>query len=177
MALVIVIGEALGVSACVLPEDLHAPQEHAPHLLAALSTPEPGIVFSVARSAAGSPQSRQTFTTVVVDADDQVLLARAFVDGRYDRALALNNDRIPPAPPAITDGRRTHLFDIDGLCDAPVNNVLGRHVLEFYVSDNGFVGRGSDLRVPNPGGLRDSLLWVFNCVEPLPPSVEAGGAP
>ena len=55
--------------------------------------------------------------------------------------------------------------------------MLGRHVLEFYVSDNGFVGRGSDLRVPNPGGLRDSLLWVFNCVEPLPPSVEAGGAP
>lgn len=177
MALVIVIGGALGASACVLPEDLHAPQEHAPHLLAGDTTPAPARVFSYAQSTAGGARPRQNFNTIVVDTDDQVLHTRAFIDGRYDRALALNNDRVPPAPAGITDGSRSYFFTIEGLCDAQVNNELGRHVLELYVSDNGFVGRGSDLRVPNPGGLRDSLLWVFNCIEPLPPSVETGGAP
>lgn len=168
---------SLGGVGCVLPEDLHSPQEHAPHIVPEHTQPPPGKPFSLPQSATNGARESQTFTIIVIDPDDQELRTRAFIDGRYDRALALNNDRVDSPPPGILDGRRGYFFDVEALCDDKVNHELGRHVLELYVSDTGFVARGSDLRQPNPGGLRDSLLWVFNCIEPLPPALNDGAIP
>ncbi|MBK8480512.1 MAG: hypothetical protein IPL40_04985 [Proteobacteria bacterium] len=168
---------SFGGVGCILPEDLHSPQEHAPRIVPEHTQPPPDQVFSFPQSATSGPRPTQTFSTIVIDPDEQELRTRAFVDGRYDRALALNNDRVDSPPRGILDGRRGYFFDVEGLCDDKVNRELGRHVLELYVSDSGFVGRGSDLRQPNAGGLRDSLLWVFNCIEPLPPALEDGVTP
>lgn len=166
----------VGGSACVLPEDLNTPQEHAPRILLGQTQPPPRTVLSLHQSAANGSKQVQTFSTFVIDPDDQDLRARAFIDGRYERALALNNYEVGEPPRGFIDGRRSYFFDIEGLCDDKVNRELGRHVLEIYVSDTGFVGEASDLRVPNTGGLRDSVLWVFNCLEPLPAVLaEPGG--
>ena len=165
----------VGGSACVLPEDLHTPLEHAPRFVLGQTQPPPNTVLSLRQSAGSGSKQIQFFTTVVIDPDDQELRTRAFIDGRYERALALNNDEVGEPSRGFIDGRRSYFVEIEGLCDDKVNRELGRHVLELYVSDTGFVGRASDLRVPNTGGLRDSVLWVFNCLEPLPAVLDEPG--
>jgi hypothetical protein len=149
---------AASLCGCVIPADIEPPDESRPQFQIQLTVPNPSIVQTITQSG-GSEVVVSRFNVAVVDPDSPTLRARAFIDGRYDAVL-------PDLVDQVVESNRGNLLEISGMCDEKVDFELGAHTLELYVSDGGFVDTGTDLRLPQPGGQRDNLLWRFVCVAP-----------
>lgn len=157
----VVISAISGGLGCVVPVDIEAPQQHRPEVLLDLTQPDPREVITVTQESADPVQ----LVVFVNDEDDQTLTVRLFIDGKYDQPIDPRTNTMPPDP---SGPRRAYVLPFGGLCDAFVDFELGSHTLEVFFSDEGFVEAGGDLRIPNPGGQRDSVLWRFECLEALP---------
>lgn len=148
---------------CVIPADIEPATSEGPWIDVDLTIPDPRDVKSYAQ---GQTEAVK-FSVNVGEPNGQLITARVFVDAQYDAPIDPEPNSISPNPDSPNTGVG-YVFSLRGLCDELVDYELGRHILELYISDNGFWDQGTDLRVVNPGGFRNNVLWRFNCVEPLP---------
>lgn len=148
---------------CIVPPHLEqesdAGMNHRPSIITLLTSPPIGPMTWY-QSSSGSPLPlSKGFNVAVRDLDRQVIHVRMFLGGKYNQKLPLSSDR--------TQGGsvdQAAIFEVSGLCDNLVDNKIGRHVLELYVSDSGFSDTGTDLRVPVQGGQTDNIFWDLNCI-------------
>lgn len=155
---------------CVVPQDLEVQSEGntRPKILSDGTTPELGKKFTEFRTESLSPTlNKEYFTVVIREPDEQTLKIRVFLNGDYTKLIQISQDTLPYSP-EISEEDRAIPFYIEGLCDegAPKTDD-GPHVLEIYVSDEGFLDGAADLREPGPYGLRDNALWRFGCEDPV----------
>ena len=132
---------------------------HRPQILVQLCTPSPFGTITARQTKSGDTPEKQGFTIAVKDSDKQVLFFRMFVNAVY-------TSRVPISQSQSSGGleRQSIIFDVDGICDSVVNNVLGNHNLELYVSDSKFLDSGADLRMSMNGGMRDNVYWTLSCM-------------
>jgi len=144
----------LALGGCVIPPDLQLMQDGgvantAPWIKTAVTTPRPNT--TVLHRKKDDPL---VFAVSLVDDEKQVLSLRFFKDREYATEVQISRD-------TTTGGvvEQDVIFTISGFCDqAPFPKLL-----ELYVSDNGFVSSGSDLRKVNEGGLSTSTGWDLTC--------------
>lgn len=166
MALIAVSGLA-----CVIPPQMDLESGNTPPLVVpqgTFPTPDPRdkYIVTVNQTAAGKPKVVTTFTIRFRDPDPEDVTLRAFLDADYSKFV--EEKRVGP----VSSGDRSAAIDIVGLCDDLVNNSLGLHDFEVYLSDTGFVDQGVDLRdtAVSEGrkGSRDHARWRVDCVPPQP---------
>jgi len=157
---------ALGAG-CVVPPPIDVDTtdgggtNHPPRLRWDVTLPRLGDKsLTVHQTATGKPAVTQPFSVAFVDVDRQVVSVRFFINKNYKSAIA---DRQSPVP---SDDFNGVFIEIPGLCDQYVNSVIDNYDLEVYISDKGFVDKGDDLRVINPGGYRDNGHWTLVCKAP-----------
>jgi hypothetical protein len=168
-----VLAAALGTG-CLIPPPLELEGSdgglnHRPKIEYDLTTPAVDQPKSIKQTAPGKTPAPVPFIVFLTDPDPQTLFLHVFING------SLRGYKIPiwsdQAPPTAT-GKRGFTVDFGGICDEPANFELGRHDLEFYFSDSGFLAEG-ERREPNPGGQVVSILWQLNC-DPWAQSLDGG---
>jgi hypothetical protein len=122
--------------------------------------------LTIRQTPPGATPEKTTFTLTVYDPDSSTLYARLFIGGfPYDDFVFQREEdnctSVNPKGCAIR-------YDVEGLCDEPVNHVPGPHVLEAYIVDQPWVDTDpDDLRKTKPGGFRTDITWRLDCTEPL----------
>jgi hypothetical protein len=151
------------MTACLIPPTYEEPVDsganHSPSILRTATLPPLGEQLSLYQG-----QSKSFFVWVD-DPDDQELTFRMFLQRKWDKLVPLSKDRIEKS----TSSRKALSFEVTGLCDVLVNNVLADYDLEIYVSDGGFVESGKDLRETPVGALRNNDGWTLSCLAPTGP--------
>ena len=165
------------MSACVIPQAIEIQDDNTPPRIDLSNTnPERGTIGDPGtdvKQSAGQPRDTTSFTVAVNDPDDEDIAMRLFVDGDYATFWAENTVGPTERQP------RLGLMQVDGLCDEVVQFELGRHSVEVWVSDAGFVSSGPFLNLPavtDDGRLggRDSVTWMVECVFPGQPPGDGG---
>lgn len=149
---------------CVIPphleDEFDAGGNRRPQVRWEVTMPKIGDLILNQSNNPQSPQSK-AFNVGLEDPDSrQPLYVRLFLDGNY-QSYVYDTEVAPK------EGLRGCAFELRGLCDQMVNFVLGRHMLELYVSDETFVTEGEDLRVISFGGQRDNITWQLSCLPRL----------
>jgi len=157
----LLITAALVTSGCFVPPPLELEADgggsSAPTLLPGSTTPDVGKPFTWEQKA-----EPRDFNLALYDPDSPTLYVRAFIDGYpYSK----------PVGSSMVDGcSEKNRFcgagiSVVGLCDEQVNNVLGPHLIEFWVADLEWDDTSTnDLRRTVAGGFTTSISWRFDCI-------------
>jgi hypothetical protein len=150
----------LAGSACIIPPSLQEAspdggENHRP-IVTEATVPPLRRDWTVMQNSSDIPE----LTVYLFDPDEQKLTTRVFLDRNYKEIIA----DIEAEPTASTPGLNYAKISIPGLCGDKVDFIAGRHFLEVYVSDNGFITTGPDLRLVKQGGGWDTVSWDLQCI-------------
>ena len=155
------------ITGCFMPPPLELEADggnvRVPEVRKDVTTPEIGKAFTHYQTADAATTKRQKEIVVgLLDEDSSTLHARVFINGNYDQ-LVEGGDRTASG---CTQGCAAS-FTLGGLCDQMVNDVLGTHVLEVWVSDLPWPdnSENNDLHVLHPDAFGTNVLWQFTCEE------------
>lgn len=128
-----------------------------------LTEPEVRKPFTVYQTPKGALKpEQQAFNVWMSDPDSSTLHARLFLDRTYDLPVA----EVEVAGGCNAKNPCTANFLLTGPCDDMVNNLLGRHDVEVYVSDQPWPDNDpNDLRKLAPGAFGANDSWPMWCEE------------
>jgi len=169
MSRLLLLIAAVATSGCFIPAPLTLEADGggstAPQVSEELTNPALGTSFSFDKTAANETPKTKPFSIVVFDPDSWSAYARLFIDGYpYIQYVESGSDNRCSQTPGCSIN-----MEIVGLCDKPVNGVLGPHFIEAVVADQEWDDTSSkDLRRTIPGGFTTTVSWRFDCTEPVP---------